>query len=112
MSRHRDGDRRVDAGQLLDRDGIRESVAAAAFVLLRNRDAHEPQLGKLGDDVVGKAMLAVELLRDRRDAPLREIAHGAAEQLVLFGKIEIHEERRPASSVSNRTPYPVAPPQS
>ena len=37
----RDRDRRVDARQLLDRDRVRERVAAGAPVLLRERDPHQ-----------------------------------------------------------------------
>ncbi len=42
------------------------------------------------DELVGEPVLAVELLGDRRDAFDREVAHGAAQQLVLVGKVEVH----------------------
>ena len=35
-------------------------------------------------------MLPVELLGDRRDSLLCELPHGAPEQLVLLGEVEIH----------------------
>ena len=61
-----------------------ESVSPpAAAVLLGNRDAHQAQLGHLGDEVVGEAVLAVELLGDRRDLLQREGAHRVADELVL-----------------------------
>ena len=42
-----------------------------------------PELGHLGDELVGEAVLAVELLGDRRDLLQREGAHRVADQLVL-----------------------------
>ena len=60
-------DRGVDPGQLLDRERVGERVGAAAAVLLRERDPHQPELAHLGDDLVGEALVAVELLGDRRD---------------------------------------------
>ena len=80
-----DGDRdgRVDPRQLLDRDRVREGVAAGAAVLLGNRDPHQAELGQLGDELVREAALAVELLREGRDALARELATVVAHQLVL-----------------------------
>jgi hypothetical protein len=101
---HRDRDRRVDARQLLDRDRVRERVGAAAAVLLRDRHPHQPELGHLHDELVREAMLAVELLRDRRDLFLGELAHGAADELVLGREVEVHAVRRVASSTMRRTP--------
>ena len=107
-----DGDRhrRVDPRQLLDRDRVRERVPAAAAVLLGDRDAHQPELGHLGDELVGEAVLAVELLGDRRDLLVGERADGVADQLVLGGEVEVHvplaqgSESRCASSAIVRTP--------
>ncbi len=108
MRRHRDRHGRVDARQLLDRNRIRDSVGAGAAVLLRDRDAHQPQVGQLGDELVREALLTVELLRDRRDARLRELAHRAAEQLLLVAQVVVHA-KLVASSAISRTPYPVPP---
>ena len=49
---HRDRHRGVDARQLLDRDRVGERVAAGAADLLGERDAHQPELAELGDDLV------------------------------------------------------------
>ena len=80
-----DGDRdgRVDARQLFDRDRVRHGVGAGAAVLLRDRDAHQPELGQLLHELVREALLAVELLGDRRNLRLAEVAHRAAQQLLL-----------------------------
>ena len=109
VRRDRDRDGRVDARQLLDRDRVGERVAAAAAVFLGDRDAHEPELGQLRDEVVGEAVLAVELLGDRRDPLLGELAHGLPESSCSSERSKFHYAKRRASSVSSRTPYPVAP---
>ena len=86
----RDAHRRVDPGQLLDRERVRERVAAATAVLLRERDAHQPELAQLGHDLVGEPLLAVELLGDRRDLLPREVPHGGLDQLLLGAEVEVH----------------------
>ena len=87
-----DGDRdgRVDARQLLDRDRVGQRVGAAAAVLLGDRHAHQPELGELGDELVREALLAVELLGDRRDLLERELTDGVAKELVLRLEVEVH----------------------
>ena len=92
VRRDRDRDRRVDPRQLLDRDRVRERVGAAAAVLLGDRHPHQPELGQLGDELVREALLAVELLGDRRDPLERELPHRVADQLVLRSEIEVHLE--------------------
>ena len=65
----RDRHRRVDPCQLLDRDRIRQGVAACTAELLGKRDPHQPQLGHLGDELGREAAVAVEFLwREVRDA--------------------------------------------
>jgi hypothetical protein len=103
VRRNRDRDRGVDARQLLDRDRVRHGVGAGAAILLRDRDAHQPELGELRHEVVRKAPFAVELLGDRRDASLGELAHGAAQQLLLVAQLVVHA-RLVASSAISRTP--------
>ena len=87
----RDADRGVDAGQLLDRERVGERVGAAAPVLLRERDAHQPELAHLGDDLVGEALGPVELLRDRPHLLVGEVADGVAQQPLLVAQVEVHE---------------------
>ena len=67
----------VDPRELLDRDRVGERVAARAAPLLGERDAHQAELGQLRDELVGEAVLAVELLGDGRDSLLGELADGA-----------------------------------
>ena len=70
-----------------------------------------PSAGQLLDELVGKAMLAVELLRDGRHPLLRELADGAPDELVLFRELEVHlpAASRSASATIRRTPQPVPP---
>ena len=100
-----DGDRdgRVDARQLLDRDRVRQRVGARAAVLLRDRHAHQPELGQLGDELVREPLLAVELLGDRCDTLERELPHRVADQLVLGLEVEVHASLCASSTIS-RTP--------
>ena len=104
VRRQRDRQRRVDPSQLLDGDRVRERVAAGAAVLLGDGDPHQPELGELGDELVREPVLAVELRGHRRHALERELAHGAADQLVLGREVEVHAASRVASSASSRTP--------
>jgi hypothetical protein len=102
-----DGDRdgRVHARQLLDRDRVRKRVGSGAAVLLGNRHPHQPELRELAHELVGKTVLAVELLRDRRDALDREVAHSSPDELVLFGEVVVRRQVRDrASSAISRTP--------
>jgi hypothetical protein len=101
---HRDRNGRVDPRQLLDRDRVRERVRARASVLLGNGHAHQAELGKLRHQFVRKAVLAVELGGDRGDPLLRELADGRADELVLGREVEVHADRREASSTISLTP--------
>ena len=67
-----------------------ETVSEPAPVLLRYRHTHQAQPGELGDELVREALLAVELLGNRRDALLRELAHGLADELLLGGEVQVH----------------------
>ena len=103
MRGHRDRDGGVDPRQLLDRDRVRERVGAGAAVLLRDGDAHQPELGHLLDELVREAVFAVELRGNGLDPLGRELAHGAAQELVLVREVEVHAKEE-ASSTSRRTP--------
>ena len=92
VGRHRDADRGVHPGQLLDRQGVGEGVGAAAPVLLGEGDTHQPQLAHLGDDLVGEGLGPVELLRDRRDLGPGELPNRVAKQPLLVAQLEIHDQ--------------------
>ena len=58
---------------------------------------------ELRDELVRETGLAVELLRDGRDLRLRELADGAADQLLLVAELEVKASGLPSSAMS-RTP--------
>ena len=93
MRRDRDRDGGVDPRELLDRERVRDGVAAGTAVLLGDRQPHQAQLAEVGDDLVRKTRLAVELLCDRRDLLARELAHRVADELLLLGEVEVHAPR-------------------
>ena len=82
-------------GELLDGDRIGERVEAGASHLLWIRDAQQAQRCRLADDLVRELALAFELVNDRRDPPLGEVAYRPANLLVLRGEREIHGRRDP-----------------
>ena len=110
---HRDRDRGVDPGQLLDRERVGERVAAPAAVLLGERDPHQAELAHLRDQLVGERLRAVELLGDGRDLVAGEVADGVAQQPLLVGELEVHAAaqttrlRRRATPPARRGPYSV-----
>jgi hypothetical protein len=99
-----DRDRGVDPRQLFDGDRVRDRVGAGAAVLLGNRHPHQPELGQLGDEVVGEPVLPVELSCDRSDPRLRELAHGLTDELLLRRQVEVQVDSLSASSQIRRTP--------
>ena len=90
MGCDRDRDRRVDPRQLLDRERVRDRVAAGAAVFLGQRQAHHTELAELRHELVREARLAVELLGDRSDLLARELAHRVADELLLMCEVEVH----------------------
>ena len=66
-----DGHRLVDPGDLLDGDAQRGEVGAAAAVLLRERQAEQPELAHRQHGVDREGVVAVPLLGVRRDGRRR-----------------------------------------
>ena len=101
-----DGDRGVDSRQLFDRDRVGKRVGSGPAVLLRDRHAHQAEVRELGDEVVGEAVLSVELFGDGCDPGLGELAHGVAHELLLGREVEVQADAtsRSASSQIRRTP--------
>ena len=63
----RDADARVAARELLEHEHVGEEVGAGAAVLLGHADAHQPELGELGEELAREAVLAIPLGRVRLD---------------------------------------------
>ena len=93
MGRDRDRKRGVDPRQLLDRHGVGESVGTAAPILRRERDPHQAQLAELRDELVGEALLAVQLGGDGRHLLAREVAHRVPQQPLLVAQLEVQGSR-------------------
>ena len=54
----------------------------------------QPQLAELADDLVGEALLAVELLRDGRDLVAGEVPDQLLDRPVVVGQQEVHAAHR------------------
>src|SRR5918995_731511 len=86
----RDGERLVDAGQLLDGDAERGEVGAAAAVLLGERDAEQAEPAHLAHDVEREGVVGVPALGVGRDLGLGEVTHDLAQGLLLVGELNVH----------------------
>ena len=93
MRREGDRHRRIDARELLDRDRVRQGVAARAAELLGERDSHQAEVGHLGHELVREPRLAIDLFGDGCDPVDCEPADRLAEELVLGRKVEVHARR-------------------
>ena len=85
-----DGGGAAHLGQLLHAHGVGQHVAAGAAVLLGEVDAHHAQLGHLLHGLHGEALLLVDLLGQRLDLGLGELAVHLADHLLLFRQVKIH----------------------
>ncbi len=82
---------RVAALELLHDQAVGH-VAEAGKVVFLDRRAEQPHLRHLRHEVVGKLLLAIRMLDDRKHFLIDEIAHGLAHHQLLFGeeRIDIH----------------------
>jgi hypothetical protein len=83
-------ERRRRSAELLERQAVAEVARADAATLLGEREAEEAQSGHLAHDVGGDLVTVLDLLLDRLEARLDEIAHGAGDLRELFRDVEIH----------------------
>ena len=109
-----DPDTARHAGELLDGDRVGERVQTGTTDLLRIWDAEEPERCRFADDLGRKLALPLHLICRRRDPLLGEVAHGAADLLVLRGQGEVHRIRAlrcgfgdSGSAVYKRTTRPL-----
>ena len=82
-----DRDRLVDARERLDREAQRHVVAALAPDLLGERQAEEPELAHLRDDVHRQFVRSVGLVGLRRDDGVGELADHVVQLLFLVGQV-------------------------
>src|SRR6185312_5646833 len=92
--------------ELLQHEAVIEAVEAGAAVLGRHFGVHQPQLERLGAELRGELVLAIELSRNRDDPVLGELARGLNELLLLRGQI-----KHLYTSTANRQPDPRPPPE-
>ena len=96
----RDGHRRVDPGQLLDRDAVGDVIGSATAVLGWERQPEESELAHGEHRVDRERVIAVPRFGVRGDLRLSELTHDAAE-LNLFGRqVELHERHGTAAVAS------------
>ncbi len=86
MDVHIDGGGGIDPGQLLDGKHRHEDGSAAAAVLLRNFDPHEPELEKLGNQVQAELRRLVHLMDVGPDFGGGEFPDRVAEHRLFLGQ--------------------------
>ena len=91
MHGDRDAHPRVAARKLLDHEHVGEEVGPGAAVLLRHADAHQAELGELGEDVAREVVLAIPLGRVRLDLGADEVARERLDLLLLGRELEVHQ---------------------
>ncbi len=80
------GAARSDPRHLLAQDGVVQVVAALSAVLLGVLQPEQTLCGELSEQLVGKPLLVLPLLRVRRELALDEAAGRSPELLVLLGE--------------------------
>jgi len=85
-----DGHRAGDAGDLFQRDDQVCVVAPSASQRLWKGQAQDALLAHAPKEWVGKTVVLVDLLGMRGDLLFREIAHHAAQHVLLVAPIEVH----------------------
>src|SRR5262245_29053937 len=79
---------RVDFGELMDRDIVRELVHPGPTEFLRPRHAQESELTHLADVFPGKGRGSVQLAGHRGHVLPAEIADHVADLLMLLGEVK------------------------
>ena len=79
VHRHGHAQAGVGARELLEHERVGEEVGADAAVLVRDADAHEPELAELGEDLAREAVLGVPRGRLGRDDLVGEAAREVAD---------------------------------
>ena len=90
MGGHRQRDRRIDAGELLEDHHELDVAEPHAAELLGEEDAEQAHLGELGDHLRREGARGVVLLGERRELPLGEGADRDLEALLVVGQREVH----------------------
>ncbi len=95
VSRHDDGGGRARPRDFLKRDYVAHVIRPGATHFLGVGHAHEIKGRHLRDDLAGKAVITVDLGRDRRQLGLGELPYRLPDQLLLIGQLEVHVRAPP-----------------
>ena len=90
VRRDRQRDRRTDARQLFDADAVVDGRHRRPAVLLLELDPHQPEIGKLRQQLHREVLRLVPLHDVRPHLGFRELADGLAQELLLVGRAEVH----------------------
>ena len=88
---HRQRDGRIDARQFLDADAVVDRGHRRAAVLLGKLDAEQADRRELRHQLGRKVLILIPLPDVRADFGFRELAHGPAQQRLLFRRPEVHK---------------------
>ena len=103
---HRQGHRRIDPGQFLERQAVGHRGHAGAAVGLGDLDAHQPEIGELGQQIRREVLRLVPGANVGPDLPIGELAHAPGEQHLVFG--QRHVEHGRSRLEAGRGPTPAA----
>ncbi len=78
------------APELLQGEAVAEVAGSDAAVLLGERQAEESERRHLSHDLARDLVVVLDLLLDRLQSCLDEVAHGAREEPQLFRDVEVH----------------------
>ena len=91
MRRDRQRDAGIHARELLEADAVVEGGHARAAVLLGVLDAEQAERRQLRHQLRREFLILIPFADVRPDFGFGELAHGAAQQRLLFGRTEVHE---------------------
>ncbi len=96
---HRQRHRRVDPGQLFERDAVVHRRHAGAAVGVGNLNAHQREVGQRRQQFRREVLGVIPVAQVRPDLALGELADAAREQHVVFGEGQVeHGQSRWAST--------------
>ena len=90
VCRHRQTDRRIDAGELLDADAVVHRRHRRPAIRFRELDPHQPQRGEFRRELRRIVLRFVPFAHVRTNLGLRELADRAPQQRLLLAQPQIH----------------------
>ncbi len=93
------GDRHPAARELCDGERVGRQIEPEAAVLLRDPHPEQPHLAQALDDLLGVLVARLEIVRDRDDLAVDEVAHGVQDVELLVPELESIEAADPLAHV-------------